>query len=151
MPTSTRFAVAVHILSILAEHEGGAVRSDQIAASVCTNPTVIRRILCRLAEAGLTASQLGYGGGAMLAKPAAEITLLDVFRTVEDPHVFEMHRTAPNDQCAVGRNIQEVLLRSTVKAQQALEQELNQTTIAQVTAAIKALTIDQDQSSIQSG
>ena len=139
MPTSTRFAVAVHILSILAVHEGAAVRSEEIAASVCTNPTVIRRLLGRLAEAGLTTSQLGSGGGAMLARSASEITLLEVFQVVEEPHIFELHRNNPNDKCGVGRNIQTVLSRSMQRAQQALEAELEQTTIAQITQEIQSL------------
>jgi DNA-binding IscR family transcriptional regulator len=92
-----------------------------------------------LAEAGLTSSQLGYGGGATLAKPADQITLLDVFQVVEEPNIFEMHRTPPDENCFVGRNIQEVLTRSTAKAQQALETELFKTTIAKVAQEIQIL------------
>jgi Rrf2 family protein len=137
MPTST--PVAVHILAILAVHDGEPVRSETLATSVCTNPAVIRRLLCKLADAGLTSSQLGYGGGTMLAIPASHITLLDVFHLVEDPNVFEMHRTTPNENCPIGRNIQEILMRSTTKAQQALENELAKTTIAQVSKEIQKL------------
>lgn len=140
MPTSTRFAVAVHILAVLAVHEDCTIRSEELAKSVCTNPTVIRRLLCLLAEAGLTQSQLGYGGGATLAKPAEQITLLDVFRSVEDPNLFEMPRNAPNQDCPIGCSIQDVLAKSTHKAQQALEAELAKTTIAQVTQEIQKRT-----------
>ncbi len=139
MPTSTRFAVAVHILAALAINDGNAVRSEQLASSASTNPTVIRRILSMLAEAGFTSSQLGYGGGATLAKPASQITLLDVFQVVEEPNIFEMHRTPPDENCFVGRNIQQVLARSTTKAQQALEAELSKTTIAEVAQDIQTL------------
>ncbi|MBD2054687.1 Rrf2 family transcriptional regulator [Oculatella sp. FACHB-28] len=139
MPTSTRFAVAVHILAALAVNDGRVVRSEQLASSASTNPTVVRRILSMLAEAGLTSSQLGYGGGATLAKPADQITLLDVFQVVEEPNIFEMHRTPPDKNCFVGRNIQEVLTRSTAKAQQALETELSKTTIAKVAQEIQIL------------
>lgn len=139
MPTSTRFAVAVHILAALAVNDGRVVRSEQLASSASTNPTVVRRILSMLAEAGLTSSQLGYGGGATLAKPADQITLLDVFQVVEEPNIFEMHRTPPDENCFVGRNIQEVLTRSTAKAQQALETELFKTTIAKVAQEIQIL------------
>lgn len=139
MPTSTRFAVAVHILAALAVNDGRVVRSEQLASSASTNPTVVRRILSMLAEAGLTSSQLGYGGGATLAKPADQITLLDVFQVVEEPNIFEMHRTPPDKNCFVGRNIQEVLTRSTAKAQQALEMELSKTTIANVAQEIQIL------------
>jgi Rrf2 family protein len=139
LPTSTRFAVAVHILAALAVNEGKAVRSEQLASSASTNPTVIRRILSTLAEAGITSSQLGYGGGATLAKPANEITLLEVFHVVEEPHIFEMHRSPPDENCFVGRNIQQVLSRTTTKAQQALEAELSKTTIAKVAQDIQML------------
>jgi Rrf2 family protein len=139
LPTSTRFAVAVHILAALAVNDGRAVRSEQLASSASTNPTVVRRILSMLAEAGLTSSQLGYGGGATLAKPANQITLLDIFQVVEEPNIFEMHRTPPDKNCFVGRNIQQVLTQSTTKAQQALETELSKTTIAEVAQDIQAL------------
>ncbi|NJM48658.1 MAG: Rrf2 family transcriptional regulator [Alkalinema sp. RU_4_3] len=144
MPTSTRFAVTVHILSILALHDRQPVRSEYLAASVCTNPAVIRRLLCKLSDAGLTSSQLGYGGGTMLAKPADQITLLDIFHLVEDPNIFEMHRTKPNENCSIGRNIQEILLQSTTKAQQVLEDELAKTTIAQVSKEIQKLSKQQN-------
>ena len=139
MPTSTRFAVAVHILAALALNEGRTVRSEQLATSASTNPSVIRRILSMLAEAKLTSSQLGYGGGATLAKPASQITLLDVFQVVEEPNIFELHRTPPDENCFVGRNIQEVLTQSTNRAQQALEVELSKTTIAEVAQNIQML------------
>jgi Rrf2 family protein len=144
LPTSTRFAVAIHILAALAVNKGSAVRSEQLASSASTNPTVIRRILSMLAEAGLTSSQLGHGGGATLAKPANQITLLDVFQVVEEPNIFEMHRTLPDKNCFVGRNIQQVLIKSTTKAQQALETELAKTTIADVAQDIQTLAQMQD-------
>jgi Rrf2 family protein len=144
LPTSTRFAVAVHILAALAVNDGNAVRSEQLASSASTNPTVIRRILSMLAEVGLTSSKLGHGGGSILAKPADQITLLDVFQIVEEPNIFEMHRTHPDKNCFVGRNIQQVLIKTTAKAQQALEIELAKTTISEVAQDIKTLAQMQD-------
>ena len=73
MPTSTRFVVAVHTLTGLAVGDGRPMRSEDIAYSVNTNAVVIRGLLSRLSESGLTKSQLGTGGGTLLAKPAAEI------------------------------------------------------------------------------
>ena len=43
--TSCRFAVAVHVLAVLAYKEGEAVTSALLASSVNTNPVVIRRLL----------------------------------------------------------------------------------------------------------
>ena len=57
MQTSSRFAVAVHILSLMAGADDEPIKSDQMAGSVNTNPVVIRRILCSLSRAELVTSQ----------------------------------------------------------------------------------------------
>ncbi len=136
LPTSTRFAVAVHALAALAVNEGRAVRSEDIAGSASTNPAVIRRIMSALAEAGLTKGQLGQGGGALLARPAGAITLLDVYRAVEEAELFALHRSPPAEACLVGRHIQPVLRPVTERARDALERELARTTVADVAREI---------------
>lgn len=130
MSFSSRFAVAVHILTLLQLQEGEPVTSEYIAGSVNTNPAVVRRLLSMLAQAGLTTSRLGAGGGALLARPADRITLLEVYQAVEDGHLFAMHHEAPNPRCLVGRNIQGALERTVDDAQRALEAELAGKTIA---------------------
>ena len=127
---NTRFAVATHILTILQTQGGIPATSDMIASSVNTNPSLIRRLLSQLARAGLTTSQMGSGGGALLARAADEITLLDVSRAVdEDTDLIPLHE-APNPRCPVGRNIQTVLEKRINAAQRALYAELARTTIA---------------------
>ena len=136
--TSSRFAVAVHILTLLEESGDGPVTSEYIGGSVNTNPAVVRRLLSMLAKAGLTTSRLGAGGGALLARPASEITLREVFQAVEDCNLFAMHNAQPNPQCPVGRNIQTVLEEATGAAQRALEAELAGRTVADVLRQLKA-------------
>jgi DNA-binding IscR family transcriptional regulator len=72
---NSRFAVATHILTLLEQSRGEPVTSEYIAGSVNTNPSLVRRLLGVLAKAGLTTSQMGTGGGALLARPASRITL----------------------------------------------------------------------------
>lgn len=132
MPTSTRFAVAVHALAAIAVSGGKPLRSESIAYSANTSPVVIRGLLSRLGEAGLTRSQLGAGGGALLAKPSERISLLEVYQAVEDPEFFAVHRTPPCESCAVGGNILAVLQPTLSRAQEALESELGRVTIADV-------------------
>jgi Rrf2 family protein len=139
MPTSTRFVVAVHILTALAVSDGKPIRSEDIAYSVNTSAVVIRGLLSRLGEAGLTKSQLGTGGGAMLAKPSADIRLLDVYEAVEDTELFSLHRTAPCENCAVGGNILEAMRPTLMRARGALEKELAGTTIADIAAEVARL------------
>lgn len=139
MPTSTRFAVAVHVLTALAVNPGKPLRSEDLANSVNTGPVVIRGLLSRLNDAGLTRSQLGAGGGALLAKPANRIRLLDVYEAVEDVELFTLHRTPPNATCPVGGNIQEAMRPMLEQARKALEDELSRSTVADMAAEVARL------------
>lgn len=135
---NTRFAVATHILTFLHTQDGRPAPSELIAGSVNTNPSLIRRLLSQLAKAGLTTSQFGTGGGALLARPGDRITLLDVYRAMdEDGAVFGLHED-PNPLCLVGRNIQGVLKARLDEAQQALLDQLARTTIADLAGDVTA-------------
>ncbi len=136
MPTSTRFAVAVHILAALAVSDGTPLRSGDLAYSVNTSPVVIRGLLSRLSDAGLTRSQLGAGGGALLARPMKKIRLLDVYEAVEDTELFSLHRTPPCETCAVGGNILEAMQPTLMRARKALEHELARVTIADIAVEV---------------
>ncbi|MGG6898744.1 Rrf2 family transcriptional regulator [Rhizobium sp. BR 315] len=127
---NTRFAVATHILTFLHTQDGRPATSELVASSVSTNPTLIRRLLSELAKAGLTTSQMGAGGGALLARPGNRITLLDVHRALDaEGTIFPLHQE-PNPQCPVGRHINGVLLRRLSDVEKAMEAELARTTIA---------------------
>ncbi|WP_343675514.1 Rrf2 family transcriptional regulator [Paraburkholderia heleia] len=132
MNTSSRFAFAVHVLALLAQQEGVPLSSEIIAGSVNTNPALIRRLLSMLAGAGLTTSQLGAGGGALLAREPHAITLLDVYHAVDDAQLFAMHREEPNPACLVGRHIQQTLRGVIGDAQRAMEASLATRTLADV-------------------
>ncbi|MGC4067293.1 MAG: Rrf2 family transcriptional regulator [Polyangiaceae bacterium] len=133
---NTRFAVAVHILTLLDMQGGEPTASEFIAGSVNTNPSLIRRLLSQLAKAGFTTSQMGTGGGALLLRPATEITLAEVYRAVnEDEEVIPVH-ASPNPKCPVGRSIQAVLEKRIHAAERALERELGKTTISDLTKDI---------------
>lgn len=134
---NTRFAVAVHILTLLEQQRGEPVTSEYIAGSVNTNPSLVRRLVGMLTKAGLTTSQLGSGGGTLLARPAAKITLLDVYKAVDEGELFAMHRERPNPACPIGRNIQAALENHFATASMALEDELRQVTIADVLADVR--------------
>jgi Rrf2 family protein len=124
------------VLALLSMQEGVPLSSEMIAGSVNTNPVLIRRLLAMLAEAGLTTSQLGAGGGALLAREPRDITLLDVYRAVDDPQLFAMHREETNPACTVGRHIQGVLRGIIDDAQRAMEASLASRTLADATAEV---------------
>lgn len=138
MPASSRFAVAVHILAVLASARKKAHASEAIAASVRTNPSVVRRILGDLSRAGMTTSQLGKGGGAMLARGPKRISLFEVYHAVEQPTLVPMHRNAPSETCDIGRTIQPALRAYTSKAEQAFFDALSSYSLKDVMRSLKA-------------
>ncbi len=133
---NTRFAVAVHVLTFLQTQDGQPATSELIASSVNTNPSLIRRLLSQLAAAGLSRSQMGTGGGALLARPADEITLLDVHRAMRGEEGLISIHEAPNPKCPVGRNIQGLLEGRVSAVQRAVETELARTTIADLASDV---------------
>jgi Rrf2 family protein len=136
MPNSSRFAIAVHVLTLLARYPGQPVKSESLAESVNTNPVVIRRLLCALGQAGLVASQTGATGGSWLAREPEHITLAEIYRVVETGPLFALHRQQPNQMCLVGRHIEDVLSEIFRDAESAMGQVLARTTIADVTVAV---------------
>ncbi len=120
---ATRFAVAVHILLLLAAEPGGQATSGRIAQSVGTNPVVIRRLAGQLARAGLLRIRRGPGG-AVLARPPAEITLAEVWAAMRRPALplLPTHRGAAADP--LGRAVPPLLRATFDEAERALETSL---------------------------
>ena len=137
MSTNSRFAVAVHVLSLMAWSGEEPLKSEQVAESVNTNPVVIRRMLKELAEAGLVVSQTGSLGGSRLANDPAKTTLLDIYQALECRGVFSLHRQPPSRDCPVGVNIETVLGEVLLEVDSAVEQVLKNITINDVVRRLK--------------
>lgn len=130
MKISSRFTVAVHILSLIHFQSDNLCTSEWMAASVNTNPVVIRRIVGMLKKAGLVTVTAGTGGAA-LNKNLEEITLLEVYRAVnvvEKGELFQF-QDSPNPDCPIGSNIESVLEIILVQAQEAMEKVLENVTM----------------------
>lgn len=134
MAVSTRTATAVHAMTFLAYWTDNGVQSSaKIADSLESNPVLVRRTLGALQTAGLVYALEGSGGGWQLTKPADQISLLDAYAAVEDNHaLLPTHAHAPNQDCVVGRHAQSVLEGEFTAAQDALDQRLAQTSIAEI-------------------
>jgi Rrf2 family protein len=130
-PTNTQFALAVHVLTMLAGLPRELQSSEAMAASAGSNPVHIRRVLGRLRDAGLVASRPGPGGGWQLVHAPATTTLADVWRAVHgaDP-VLGVHEVNPS--CPEGRRIHANLGAIDRRAAAAIEAELATTTLAEL-------------------
>ncbi len=75
---------AIRAMLHLATLQAGAVAQiSEISKHWDIPENFLRKISAQLVNAGLVASQRGIGGGVTLARPATEITLLDVIEAVE--------------------------------------------------------------------
>jgi Rrf2 family protein len=137
MKISSRFSIAVHILSLLAIAKDAHGTSEWIAGSVKTNPVIIRRILGQLKKAGLVNVRAGTGG-AFLLKDLNDVNLLDVYRAVEvveEGQLFHIHEE-PNPDCPIGANIQVVLQLILNRAQDAMEKILSDITMEELVTVL---------------
>ncbi len=130
--TANRFAVAVHILSLVEGAEPGQATSERMAGSIGVNAVVVRNVSGQLRRAGLLETHQGVPG-ARLTRGSDAITLRDVYRAVEaDEEIFGIH-PRPNPRCPVGAHIQDTLESVFGEAQRALSDRLAATTVAEVT------------------
>ena len=139
MQISSRFTIAIHIFSCINTfEEEHKITSEFLASSIQVNPVIIRKLLGQLKDAELITVQRG-SGGASLARPAEEISLLDVFNAVEsldNGKLFHFHEN-PNPQCPVGRSIHPVLDGRLDQIQAAMEREMQSITLADIFADTK--------------
>lgn len=122
------FATAIHILTILAI-TGDNLSSGYIAGSININPAMVRKSLSTLRTHGLVETREGKGGGALLAKPAAQVLLSDIYRAVNDvPLLGKLNK--PNVDCNTGKQINNHLLDLYNDADHALINKLSKITLA---------------------
>lgn len=111
MRISVKCSTAVHALLMIAVlSPGNKITSDGLAGSIGCNPVEIRKILSCLKKAGYINVARGRGGATLRAEPE-EISLLDIYMTVDSAdldHLVGVH-CHPAKECPFGGNIEQVL------------------------------------------
>ena len=120
-----KFSSAIHTLILISEAEI-PMSSEQIANSVGTNASYIRKLTARLSKAGIIEGRRGVSG-FILNKKASEITMLAIYRAVMETdavHFFDIHQN-PNDECIVGHHIKPVLSGMFKEMEENVEKQLS--------------------------
>ena len=137
MRVANRFSIGVHILSLLGALRDAEHTSEWMAGSIGVHPVVVRNVTGMLRRAGLVRTQQG-AAGAQLARSLSEVTLLDVFRAVEDEgRLFSVH-PRPNPKCPVGARIEQTLGEIFTDAENAMHAKLASVTLEQVVRKLKS-------------
>ncbi|HEY5410137.1 MAG TPA: Rrf2 family transcriptional regulator [Caulobacteraceae bacterium] len=138
MSDSQRFPVAAHVLAYLAHKHAvaaeSAVSSGELAASVATNPVVVRRVTAMLARAGLIGTRRGASGGAWLTRPAEEIGLDAVLKAVNGCAHLGAAPVGSKD-CPVGERLPGAVQAAIAAADEAAARQLGRVTVADLLAA----------------
>ena len=133
----TKFSVAVHILILISEAPN-PLNYDQMAGSVGTNASYIRKILALLKKSGMVDGHRGVSGYTLTTTPD-QITLLGIYQAVMEEsqiHLLDIHQN-PNDQCVVGHHIRPVLTEMFGGMEEAFARMLSQKTLADCITAIR--------------
>jgi Rrf2 family protein len=143
MQPNNRFALAIYAVALAklayGTGEDGRITSEQLAENANTHPVVVRRLLAPLRDAGLLTSHSGPGGGWRLSRPAAEITLLDIYRALEHEPMFAVPEPPAGANCPLGDFFPTVLSACFREAEEAMENRLNQVTVADIVTSIPLL------------
>lgn len=137
MSDSQRFPVAAHTLAYLA-YKGAyaaaqAAPSAVLAASIPTNPVVVRRVTALLAKAGLIATRPGASGGSWLLRRPEAIRLDEVLKAVNGcAHLGSPPAGAKG--CPVSEHIPRQVAKALTAADQAAGEALSRITIADLLA-----------------
>ncbi len=133
MSDSQRFPVAAHALAFLAHGEAftpaQAISSAALAASMPTNPVVVRRVTAMLARAGLIATRAGASGGAWLIQAPGQIGLDQVLAAVGGCASFGCPPPGVKG-CPVGERIPDAVRAAIDAADAAATQRLSMITVA---------------------
>ncbi len=125
----TRFSSAIHTLILIAAADH-PMTSEEIAVSVGTNPSYIRKITGLLRKKEIITSRQGARGFALTVTPE-ELSLYDIYQAIyesEEVHIFDVHQN-PSDECIVGRHIRPVLTDIFRQIEEQAKQELKSQTL----------------------
>lgn len=121
----------LHLLIHL-DGAGRTLTSREAAGMLQTNAVVVRRMLGGLRDAGHVSSVKGHGGGWRLARPLAEITMLDIYRALGEPRLFLIGPATEKPDCLVEQEVNASLESAFGEARALLLARLDRVSLAQI-------------------
>lgn len=116
----------------LAARGGEKVTSADVARSVNTSPSFVRRVMAKLSKAGLVETTTGPSGESRLARRPEKVSLLEIYHAVGAPKAFAIHDYEAMPACQVSCNIKSALEKVLDRTQDALEATLGQIKLSEV-------------------
>jgi Rrf2 family transcriptional regulator, repressor of oqxAB len=137
-----RFSSALKVMLLLghAEEEGSPVLSStQLARSLDTNPSLVRKLMVGLVQDGLVASIKGRSGGVRLGRPSDQITLEEIYRSSNGSKPLWAPRAEGPRECLVTNHSAEYFLTLTDETEAAVLGTLAGRTLADSLDDLRAI------------
>ncbi|MES2574123.1 MAG: Rrf2 family transcriptional regulator [Bacteroidota bacterium] len=106
---SGKFAITIHILTLLSKFPDDYLSSEFIAGSMNMNAVLVRKEIANMKKNNIVESKEGKNGGTKLLKPASSISLDEIFKMTFDTVTLGYSKNTPNPNCPVGKKINENL------------------------------------------
>ncbi len=134
MRINIKCSSAVHILLMLALlPDTYKITSEFLASSVGNNPVEIRKLLSNLKKADIIEVTRGLGG-ARLKRSPKDITLLDIYNTVDSTPLEDLIgiHAHPEKKCPFGRNIGDILAEPYAEIGDTVREKMSSITLEQL-------------------
>lgn len=135
MRQDTRLSRLLHVLLHMAQTEA-PMTSQQIAVMLGSNAVVVRRIMAGLRDGGYVDAERGHGGGWRITKRTDEITVLDVYRSLDEPDLFAFGFSNPNPACLVEQSVNATIKGAIETAKDAILSEFGALRLSQIEADV---------------
>lgn len=106
---SGKFAITIHILTLLSKFPDEYLSSEFIAGSMNLHPVLVRKEIANLKKNNIVESKEGKNGGTKLSKAASNISLDAIYKMTFETVTLGFSKNTPNPNCPVGKKINENL------------------------------------------
>lgn len=106
---SGKFAITIHILTLLSKFPDEYLSSEFIASSMNLHPVLVRKEIANLKKNNIVESKEGKNGGTKLSKSASVISLDAIYKMTFETVSLGFSKNTPNPKCPVGLKINQNL------------------------------------------
>lgn len=128
---NTQFSDTIHVLVYVAYFQGKKMTSKEIASSLETSPSLIRKIMANLKQHHLLAPTHGPTQLALARQPE-EITLQDVYGSLPDQPPLLNVDTHTSKNCPIGAAMPPILTHYYTEIQAAAEAKMAKITLQDI-------------------
>ena len=132
----------LHVLLHMARHDK-PFTSEQIGHMLSTNPTLVRRTMAGLREAGYVRSEKGRGGGWSISCDLNTTTLENIYTAIGEPRLFALTLggDGDNSSCAVLRSVSNALGKTFENAETMIRARFTSITLADLLKDFDAICV----------